>query len=701
MPFPKLIKDDSHCRLASADLVEEYNGIARFFDEAKVLRAVSESDEFGRLGERLNKIRDQIERNHYRIGFVGPSQVGKSTSFNNVLGMNKALLGPEEYARLTPAAEGIGEAMTASITRLRKAEKNRCTVHYLTKALHEARCEHLGFPGPHDDKAIAEIIQNLQAQIEQRDEEEREEMAAAAGTDEAELGERPLKTLDKTHRYFQSFQQHGDLLGETREIPYADRGQYINHAPGKPPSAQWLQAYVEIEFETDNISDELEMIDLPGLAASDWDDMITGEFLPDLDAALYFLNCEGNINDNAFNNFVEQMQGQFGRDLTGRLWVVAFHVESPSEIKVEGDEHGNSFFDSIENSISEKNIPLKQVVFISNLWYQQFLQDEWDAKAHFSRSPFNFSFDENGDFRLSDAWEKHSELAASFKRMFTQGGIDELRDLMQSVIAEKVKQHVDRKCRRDLNRLRQDLEMLVRLMRDRAGMRPEQMFAAGASATSLDILSDKLRFDRSLYAEPSIRVIEKLVFQFNRLFPEDFVGNIAEGHQTLLMPLALMAEKEIRDQMLPALYQLARAVIELKIGDDGRQLQVPVRVERTAMSAERCNALEAWDKFQAYDVNRGEISKTLTDELQRSRLFSEVDQSESFTSVKDYRYFMHLRIKMLIYSVCSQATRQMQHRLAELSRSLRFLGQEAGPGQRDLGDETAYDNLLSQFCGVS
>jgi hypothetical protein len=288
-------------------------------------------------------------------------------------------------------------------------------------------------------------------------------------------------------------------------------------------------------------------------------------------------------------------------------------------------------------------------------------------------------------------------MAESFKRMFAQGGIDELRNLMQSVISEKVKQHVDRKCRRDLKRLGQDLEMLVRLMRDRAGMSPEQMFAAAASASELSILSDRLRADRSLYADPSISVIDKLVKQFDRVFPEDFVGDLAEGHQTLLKPLASMADKEIRDSMLPALYRLTKAVMEVKVDEDGRQLQVPVRVERTAMSSERYNALDAWDKFEAYDVAHGDIGKNLTDELHRSKLLSKNDRQQTFSSVKDYRYFMHLRIRMLVYSVCFLATRQMQARLGELTKSLRFLGQEGGSDERDRGDEDGYDDLLGQF----
>ena len=92
MPFEKLSKDESHCRLASNELVDEYNDIAKLFDEAERLPAVIESEEFSRLIKRLKKTCDQIARNHYRIGFVGPSQVGKSTSFNNVLGINKKLL---------------------------------------------------------------------------------------------------------------------------------------------------------------------------------------------------------------------------------------------------------------------------------------------------------------------------------------------------------------------------------------------------------------------------------------------------------------------------------------------------------------------------------------------------------------------------------------------------------------------------------
>ena len=146
MPFKKLSKDENHCRLASQELVDHFNRVNKLLEQAAAMHALSESTDFKRLQKKLETIRMQLERNHYRIGFIGPSQVGKSTSFNNVLGINKGSLSAEEYDARVPAKEGIGDAMTASITRLHAGHENKCIVEYLSDEMHKSRCDEMDCP---------------------------------------------------------------------------------------------------------------------------------------------------------------------------------------------------------------------------------------------------------------------------------------------------------------------------------------------------------------------------------------------------------------------------------------------------------------------------------------------------------------------------------------------------------------------------
>jgi len=701
MAFSNLVKDENHCRLASEDLVEKCNRLSKSFDQATERPALGRSAELDALLERLEEIRKHLQRPCYSIGFIGPSQVGKSTSFNNVLDINKATLSAEEYDARVPAKEGIGDAMTASITRLHAGDDNKCVVEYLTHEMHEFRCKIMGYPEINQSN-IEEHIENLEQQISDRNAAEDKEMAALGQDTAAGSGERTLKGLDKTHRYFKSYQNHSEVLNTRREIPYSQRGDVINHSPGKPPSEQWLQQFVELEFETDKIAQELEMVDLPGLAANPWDDMVTKGFLPDLDAALYFLNCGGNINDTAFNHFIDQMQEQFGRDLTGRLWVVAFRgpVETPTEIQVQGNNEGESFFDTLSMSIGDKNIPLDQLIFISNLWFQRHLAGEWDPSDHYGVAPCNFQFDQTGGWTLSESWERHPELAAAFKKFMPSGGIDSLRELMQQTIKQKVEERSVRDCKRNLKDLVNDLRVLVRLMKDKAGMSAQEMLDAAAMATEMGILSEKLRWDRKFYAEPSIAVIEKLKADFDRVFPENYTGGdhaLHENYNLFLNTLTKLAEEEIRVRMLPSLYELSREYIAVNIPKDGKDILVPIRVKNGASAIERSDCLNAWDKFQKYDTMQVDIATSLLQDFRRSRLFSEDNQFQTFNSISDFRDFMHRRLEVLVHNICFKATSQMNKRLMELSRALRLLGQEDGAEEVTATEVEKYDELLEDL----
>ena len=58
---------------------------------------------------RFDALGNTLQLSRYRVGFVGRSQVGKSTTFNHVLGVSKAD---------SPSKEGRGEPTTSAVTRL-------------------------------------------------------------------------------------------------------------------------------------------------------------------------------------------------------------------------------------------------------------------------------------------------------------------------------------------------------------------------------------------------------------------------------------------------------------------------------------------------------------------------------------------------------------------------------------------------------
>src|SRR5262245_41129114 len=121
----------------AADLVEQYNALVRQLAEVgngKFAYLLNRPDLQG-IADDAKRVRDQLTRPRYRVGFLGTSQAGKSTTFNNVL--------QEEIAQ-----GGIGDATTSTITRFRRVDggANRFAIRFLTQDQYADRRDKLCKP---------------------------------------------------------------------------------------------------------------------------------------------------------------------------------------------------------------------------------------------------------------------------------------------------------------------------------------------------------------------------------------------------------------------------------------------------------------------------------------------------------------------------------------------------------------------------
>src|SRR6266568_1970209 len=120
--------------LKAADLVAQYNALAGQLAQlagGKFAYLLNRPDLQGILDD-AQRVREQLTRPRYRVGFLGTSQAGKSTTFNNVL--------QEEIAQ-----GGIGDATTSTITRFRRVDggTNRFAIRFLTQDQYAERRDKL------------------------------------------------------------------------------------------------------------------------------------------------------------------------------------------------------------------------------------------------------------------------------------------------------------------------------------------------------------------------------------------------------------------------------------------------------------------------------------------------------------------------------------------------------------------------------
>ncbi|NBW87386.1 MAG: hypothetical protein EBR23_11305, partial [Planctomycetia bacterium] len=99
------------CKLLQDErLVERFNDVDQILSEATAkLPRFADRDVVARVKEELSKLAVEMTRQRFSIGFIGPSQAGKSTTVGNLLSVSK-----DEC----PAPQGSGGPTTSVPTRL-------------------------------------------------------------------------------------------------------------------------------------------------------------------------------------------------------------------------------------------------------------------------------------------------------------------------------------------------------------------------------------------------------------------------------------------------------------------------------------------------------------------------------------------------------------------------------------------------------
>ena len=212
-------------------------------------------------------------RDRLRIGLIGPSQVGKSTTVANLLDV------PEAESP-TPIG-GQNTSCTCAITRIRAVpgtggpDQNKAgrkvTLEYMTAEEFRNRVESIC--------RIEDVELDPSAEYKTLLEDCKKRLAAPAPKS-PEL----LKLLE---RLIEAHGAHSSRLGsQPRSGEYDRRSEYVKHSNKVSEFA--LLRQVVIEYPTNAVDPKLELIDLPGLGtAGRVDDLLTTQILVEARRSLY------------------------------------------------------------------------------------------------------------------------------------------------------------------------------------------------------------------------------------------------------------------------------------------------------------------------------------------------------------------------------------------------------------------------------
>jgi hypothetical protein len=677
--------DRSKCRLMTDALIKAFDHVEAQFDRVRAnLPHLARREDLGRLWAELKSLQVRMERPRYYVGFLGRSQVGKSSTLNSVL---RARPGEE------PCTGGQGAPATSTATRIYRRENagvngdaagHACRLRYLTPTQFKARraglCEALGF---HVEEPDGRIVEELDALIHK-----------AGATPEEDYGPRPAAEGDKVedYRFFRRLlRSYREFAGATiREAAAEEEGrfelraEYTNHPDGDRASKYTLLRQVEIAYRSDIISEKIELIDLPGLGARmRADDLLTEGFLPDLDGALIFQSSEQVASKEAYDLLTKL--GELYPRMRGRVWMVITKADALTH-----DHYGygkeTSIFDHIRKTMDDKRVPLSQVLMVGNVFHRKVVGVDGEPAGPIDPSRvcdlLNLERDAQGHPKLPEGFTRHPELRAAFEEVMRDGGIGRLRQVIGERLAEEVEREVRDEVEGRLRSIRKRLAGLVRSARDAARMDRSSFNAAVSWSVGLQILIQDLARDRAIIEAPATAMGNHLVEVFQGICPDE----LEISHKRLRASHAMYAEvlqetlrEECRANFLPRVHGRVSerlGALEQKHGKvrlDGRDGPVATWEDRRSSDEEQLRCLEGIGAgFLAPDLFPNDEAPSLDDD--------------------HYRDVMPRKIRAVTHRAAFAAGLRLRGHLDEMIEGLSLL--KKAEGDSDSKDPRPYDEIL-------
>jgi hypothetical protein len=447
--------------LKVSELTEQFNELVKQVQDLSTSDfsyLLNRQDILGVIDD-IQRVRGQLTRPRYRVGFLGTSQAGKSTTFNNVL---------QEVI----AQSGIGDATTSVITRFRRidGEKNRFTLRYMTEEQYRERREklckalHILNVGAKANADIVGYLSNPQqlAAAQGSDSAAEDEQFESARARRTRSGEQSVLPDDIPflRDFLRAYDVHGERLvvkaGQPKEseAPFDKRAYYLNHAsdPAGTPSENLLIWDAEVGTPNANIPYKLEAIDCPGLGSKrSVDTITTKEFLPHLDGALIFLMA-AQLRSKDVVEILEILKAHFGK-LEGRVWIVVNKFDMLTREPLFGDVHGKTVFDLIHEFIHDYQIPAEQIVFTSRKVYE--LPRVADDKVALESAAAMFGVPPSDP--IPPKCKTDRVLASAFQHLLNDGGISHLRRLILETVSDSVSGQIAQGARKQLRALQEEL----------------------------------------------------------------------------------------------------------------------------------------------------------------------------------------------------------------------------------------------------
>jgi len=493
------------CQLLQDDkLVDRFNAVAEILSEASgKLPRFAEREVVAGVKLGLAALADTMTRKRFSIGFIGPSQAGKSTTVGNLLSVSK-----DEC----PAPQGSGGPTTSVPTRLvpcaepaaqcQPGERHLIELQYMTKGQFRDRVRDLCriCKLPYDDN-VRSLLDAAQKQTAEQPHFKAPDHGVLIGLLRAAI-------------------EFPDVLHDVAKVEigqFSKRRDYATHQ--EKPTKYSLLREVRIHYVTDAMSHDIDMIDLPGLGVDkESDDALTIAFLPQLDGAFMFQESH-QMKSATVSTLAEPMRDQHRNTLGGRVWMVVTKCDALNELQLHGppeDPGQPSAFCHLNDTLKTQGLGTDAVIFVGNAYYVALLGLPRQPEGGLARPtpeicarfPVVVRFDESCEPVVPPRCQQYPGQVEPWRRFVLDGGLSHLRETMQTKVAESVRAQTRRAVGEKLGKIVEGLIAALEVAEQQSGMSMEQMRAAALWSGRLSAIADTVAHDPQ-FVVPLVEQLER------------------------------------------------------------------------------------------------------------------------------------------------------------------------------------------------
>ncbi|MBY0514645.1 MAG: hypothetical protein K2P78_12115 [Gemmataceae bacterium] len=517
------------------DILDRFRRLAGVFAKLADDPRVLDRPDVQRARHDLLRLRARLRRPRYQVGFLGTTQVAKSSTILSLLDRKKGE---------GPVDPGEGPPKTSAVTRIvpQDAGDHALRIRYLTPDQYAEKraklCASTGLdPASPDDTLLDELAKLLAGTP-----------AAAPGAADTPPMVRDVETLG---RLIKSRAQYKQLVADpavTQAHPYAQREAFVNHPPEVPgqrfaANPNHLIREVEIGLTSDRLPRRLEMIDLPGLGSDgSSDDILTKGFLHELDGALVFLRSDQHGDPNV-EYIMSKLRQEFEGGV-GRIWVVVTKMDVPEQHALYA-EGGTA--EGLLKFLDRHGLAGEQLVLTCKRLHERRGPDGTvtlaQAAAIVQIKP---------DDPVPPRFRADPVLEAAFRDLLTDGGTGRLRAIVTQNLEKRVAADTQRVSREQLGRVAGRLAQAVELHKQVAGGNIKLLVLAQQCRTAITREVTALDTQMDWFAAPAAEVRKELDAILDTIFPAE-PDNLRQGPGDLAR--LYTAHAEILNNTLATVFQ--------------------------------------------------------------------------------------------------------------------------------------------------